>query len=393
MRILKWFGALVLAVIAAAVLAIGIIAILPAQTAPIDGPNAVAALERIELGGVEQTVLIRGSDRRNPALLYVHGGPGMGVLPLTRLWSEELEKHFVVVAWDQRGAGASCSPEVPPQSMHLEQIVQDTLDLAAILGRRFGPDERIYLLGHSWGSVVGTLAVQRRPESFHAYIGLGQLVNGARNEELSYQFTLAEARRRNDATALSELEAITPPYHGLKNLRVQRRWLVAYGGTAYHTERLRDALWPALFGREYTLSTRLGYFACMQNSLESMWAEVGAIDFERQVPRLEVPVYLLLGRRDYNTPFELAARWAEHLSAPRVEVIWFDEVAHMALLEDPAAFQRALIERVLVEVPPGGGQISHVDESRLEPIRSSGRWPRLARSPIRRELAQRLRVE
>ena len=352
MRILKILGVFVLVVMGVPLVGLGIAAVLPTKTAPLDGPNSIAVLERIELGGVEQAVLIRGVDRRKPVLLYIHGGPGFGILPLAPFWSEELEKHFVVVVWDQRGAGASCSPEVPQATMTLEQIVQDTLELAAILGKRFGPSEKIYLLGHSWGSVVGTLAAVRRPEAFHAYIGLGQAVHGARNEELSYQFVLAEAKRRDDAVALAELEAISPPYEHPEDFGTQRRWLVAYGGTVYDLDGARAALWPALFGREYTLSTRIDYFSCMQSSMSAMWGEFLAIDFYEQVPRLEVPVYLLIGRHDYNTPFELAVAWADQLIAPKVEVVWLEGVAHMALLENREAFQRALIERVLAGTPP-----------------------------------------
>lgn len=352
MKTLKVLGALVLAALAGSLVGLGIAALLPAKTAPLEGPDSIAVLERIELGGVEQTVLIRGVDRRKPVLLYIHGGPGFGMLPMARFSSEELEKHFVVVFWDQRGAGASCSPEIPVTSLTLEQIVEDTLELASILGKRFGPGEKIYLLGHSWGSVVGTLAAQRRPEAFHAYIGVGQAVHGARNEELSYQFVLEEARRRGDAVALAELEAVYPPYGRPEDFATQRSWLVRFGGTIYDLDAAGAALWPALFGREYTLSQRLGYFPCMQRSIDAMWHEFLAIDFFEQVPRLEVPVYLLVGRHDYNTPFELAVAWGDQLVAPKIEVIWLEGVAHIAPLENRAEFQRALIERVLVETPP-----------------------------------------
>jgi pimeloyl-ACP methyl ester carboxylesterase len=201
---------------------------------------------------------------------------------------------------------------------------------------------------------VGALAAQRNPEAFRAYIGLGQAVHGKRNEEVSYQFVLDEARRRGDETALTQLEAISPPYPSVEDLGVQRRWLVTYGGTVFNGEAASEVLWPALFGREYTLATRLGFFGCMQNSLDLMWDEFVEIDLFQQIPRLEVPVYLLIGRHDFNTPFELAVEWAGQLSAPKVEIVWLEDVAHMAPLEDPIAFQRALIDRVLAETPPSG---------------------------------------
>jgi pimeloyl-ACP methyl ester carboxylesterase len=282
-------------------LAIGGWALLPARTAPIAGADSIATLERVSLGGQEQTILIRGHDRSKPVLLYVHGGPGFAHLPLAPLYGEALEEHFVVVHWDQRGAGASC-PGTDFETLSREQIVADTLELSAQLGRRFGgEDERIFLLGHSWGSIVGALAAQQRPEQFHAYVGLGQLVNGRRNEELSLQFVREEARRRGDEEALAELMTIEVPYATRDALGTQREWLGTYRGSIYAEERAREALPAIVFGREYTLGTRLRFADCFQRTIEALWDGVDGFDVLTQIPRLEVPVFLFTGRRDWNT--------------------------------------------------------------------------------------------
>jgi pimeloyl-ACP methyl ester carboxylesterase len=327
-------------------LAIGVWALLPARTAPIPGADAIAALERVSLGGHEQTILIRGHDRAKPVLLYVHGGPGFAHLPLAPLYGDDLEEHFVVVHWDQRGAGASC-PGTDFAALSREQIVADTLELSAQLGRRFGgDDERIILLGHSWGSIVGALAVQQRPEQFHAYVGLGQLVNGRRNEELSLQFVRDEARRRGDEEALAALMAIEPPYATQEALGTQRQWLATYRGSIYAEDRARKALPALLFGREYTLGTRLRFMGCFQQTIDTLWDGVDGFDALTQVPRLEVPVYFFTGRRDWNTPYPLVEEWAAQLEAPHVEIVWFDDAGHVPPLEAPEAFQRELIEKL-----------------------------------------------
>jgi len=338
--LLKTLGALLLAV----ALALAIWALVPAGTPALPGENAIASLERISLGGVEQTILLRGQDRRNPVLLYVHGGPGFGQLPIARFYSEELERHFVVVHWDQRGAGASCEG-TDFGALTREQVVADAIELSEQLARRF-ERPRVFLLGHSWGSVVGALAVQQRPELFHAYVGLGQVVNGRRNEELSYAFVLGEARRRGDAEALAELEAIRPPYPTSEALGIQRRWLNRYRGSIYATDRAREALPAALFAREYTLATRLRFLSCFQRSIERLWEGLDGFDAIAQIPRLDVPVYFFTGRHDWNTPIALVEEWAASLDAPLVEIVWFEDAGHFPPLEAPEAFQRLVIEKL-----------------------------------------------
>lgn len=334
----------------ALLLLLGLWALMPASTPRIEGEQAIASLERLSLGGAEQTILLRGRDRRNPVLLSVHGGPGFGQLPLARHYSAELEKHFVVVHWDQRGAGASCAG-ADLAGLTQERIVADALGLSELLAARFGGGGKVFLLGHSWGSVIGALAVQQRPELFHAYVGLGQLVNGPRNEELSYQFVLEEAHRRGDAAALAELEAIHPPYPTERELAVQRRRLAAYRGSIYDVERAREALPAALFGREYTLATRLRFFPCFERSLDRLWASLDDFDALAQIPRLDVPVFFFTGRHDWNTPYPLVEEWAARLEAPHVEIVWFESAGHFPSVEAPKEFQQRLIEKLTPLAP------------------------------------------
>jgi pimeloyl-ACP methyl ester carboxylesterase len=337
-RIAKGLGLLA----AALALTLGVWSLVPPGTRAIPGEHAIAELRRIELGGFPQTVLLRGADRRNRVLLYVHGGPGSAQLPVARLYSGELEQHFVVAHWDQRGAGASCAG-VDWSTLSLERIVADAIELAEELGR----GEQIFLLGHSWGSLVGALAVQRRPDLFRAYVGLGQLVERDAQERISYDWVVEQARHAGDAEALAELATIHPPYTTQAEFRLQRRWLGRYHGEIFATDRAREA-WPAaIFGREYTLATRLRYVGCFQRSLEVLLPDRLHVDLLTGIPRLGVPVFLFAGRHDYNTPFALVERWAARLQAPHVELVWFEGAAHMIPIEAPEEFQTRLVEKLL----------------------------------------------
>ena len=316
-------------------------AIVPPYTPQIAGADAIAEIDIVELGGFPQSVLVRGVNRSKPVLLYVHGGPGSAHLPIARHYSAELEKHFVVVHWDQRGAGASCAG-VDWSSLSLERIVSDTIELAT----RLGKGRKIFLVGHSWGSLVGVLAAERRPDLFRAYVGLGQLVDRDAQERISYDWVVEQARLAGDSDALAELATIRPPYVSQREFALQRRWLARYHGDVYATEQA-DRIWPwVVFAPEYSLLTKLRYGRCFDNSLRALLEDRLHVALQRDVTRLEIPVFLFVGRQDYNTPSALVEQWASELDAPSVELVWFENAGHMIPLEAPEFFQSRLIEKL-----------------------------------------------
>lgn len=320
--------------------------LVPAGTAPIAGEHAIAEIRRIELGGFAQTVLLRGHDRRAPVLLHLHGGPGNAELPIAPRWTDRLSQHFVVAHWDQRGAGASCEG-VDWSTVGLERIAGDTIELA----EKLGAGRRIALLGHSWGSLVGVLAIQRRPDLFFAYVGTGQLVHRDRQEALSYEWVVAQARDAGDEAALAELATIRPPYRSQAEFRLQRRWLSSYGGEIFAMDRARGALPAAIFGREYTLATRLRWPGCFARSLDVLLPDRLNVDLLSRVPSLEVPVFFFAGRHDHNTAPALVEEWAGRLRAPHVEIVWFESAGHYLAVEAPEELQERLIEKLLPWAP------------------------------------------
>ena len=192
------------------------------------------------LGGAEQSVLLRGRHVGNPVLLFLHGGPGTSELGMIRAHNlPALEAHFTVAVWDQRGAGKSFAALEPASAMNVEQLVSDTRELSAWLCRRFG-QEKIYLAGHSWGSLLGVLTVSRHPELYVAYVGFGQAVDMDEGERLSYAWTLDQARKAGDARSTAKLERIgAPPYSGDVRAKVvaQRAILARYGGEVHGNPR------------------------------------------------------------------------------------------------------------------------------------------------------------
>ena len=172
-------------------------------------PHALALLERVPVNESRQWVLVRSEDVANPVALFVHGGPGTSQLTLMRRNTAALERAFIVVNWDQRLAGKSFDAGRDRARLHMAQFVDDAIDLSSHLIRRFRK-QKIVLVGHSWGSVIGMLAVARRPELFGAYVGIGQGSRMAESELLSYQWTLRQACDAADAAAIAQLTRMGP---------------------------------------------------------------------------------------------------------------------------------------------------------------------------------------
>jgi pimeloyl-ACP methyl ester carboxylesterase len=311
-------------------------------------PGSIAALERVRIGGSDQTVLLRGHDASAPVLLLLHGGPGGSLMPLAHVFSSQLEEHFVVVNWDQRGAGKSYSPQIPRSSMTTEQFVQDCLELSEYLRRRFEQD-RIFIVGHSWGTELGVLAVQRRPDLFRAYAAAGQVVNKARAERISLQFAIDGALRANDRATLERLQKLDPPGYGgrVKDLLFQRKCVARYGGT-FHDRAVDKAMFRKYFeSPEYSWRDLLSLKKGSDFSLGAMWSQRLEVDLLEAAPSLALPVFFLHGRCDRVTPTELVQTYYDRLDAPRKELIWFERSGHCPLFEEPQRFQEVIIDRLL----------------------------------------------
>ncbi len=328
-----------------------IIYFIPGYTSSIKAPGGIASLEKVKLGGTDQWILIRGVDITKPVILFLHGGPGTSNMGLLRKYSSELEKHFVMVSWDQRGAAKSFAAKNPESDMTIERFIQDTYELTKFLCSRFNKN-KIFLAGHSWGTVLGVLAVQRYPELFVAYIGIAQIVNMQENEKISYEWTLEQAKLKNDNPAVKKLLEIgTPPYTGdfRKKIMIQRKLLGKFGGEFYSST---SGAFPAVISSlirstEYSLADKMNFFRGIFSSIRLIWPELMNVNLKKQVPRLEVPVYFILGRHDYEAPSAIAEDYFNSLAAPDKNLFWFESSAHLPNAEESKKFNELLIKRIL----------------------------------------------
>ncbi|MGY0798548.1 alpha/beta fold hydrolase [Lysobacter sp. A286] len=314
--------------------------------------NGVERLEKIRIGGIDQWISIRGSDRRNPVLLMLHGGPGWVAMPTSWYFQRGWEEYFTVVQWDQRGAGKTYvanDPTTVAPTMTRERMVADAEEMVAWLRKELQKD-KIFVLGQSWGSYLGLELVQRRPEWLHAYIGIGQITNAPESERRGWSWALQQAQRDGNAQAVAELEALAPYAQGsapvaLDSLFKQRKWLNHYGGMV-HNRRGGDAEAAAVkLSPEYSDLDVAGIWKGNAFSMEHLLADVLTLNMTT-VRKIETPLFLFLGRHDHNVSSALAAEWFETLQAPQKQLVWFEQSAHEVMNEEPGKTLVTLVQQV-----------------------------------------------
>ncbi|HZW94377.1 MAG TPA: alpha/beta hydrolase [Candidatus Eremiobacteraceae bacterium] len=304
----------------------------PGRTPAIHWPNSIASLERIRIGGVDQCVLIRGNDTSLPVLLFLHGGPGMPAMYLAHAFQRELEKEFVVVQWDRRAAGKSYREDIST-TLTTEQLVADTVELTNILRARFHQD-RIYLVGHSWGTYLGMLVIARHPEFYHAYVGIGQLARSSPIAGIQDEYIRQTARRMGDQDAIKELEE--------NGASVRETLVFKFGGEIHKAKSFMPLLLTGLAAPEYSLrdarnipkGVSLYSRNFVYNSISGELMDV--------ITKVEIPVYFFTGRYDYTDPFTLTEQYFSTIKAPEKHIVWFEESAHFPFYEEPAAFARQM---------------------------------------------------
>ncbi len=319
------------------------------QAMAIDPAQGIDERRFVRIGGVDQWITIRGQNRDNPAILVLHGGPGAPVSPLPAHFLP-WERYFTVVQWDQRGSGKSYDPGARRPTVDL--LIQDALGVSEYARARLHK-EKIVLLGHSWGSILGVHVVKARPEWFAAWVGTGQIVSTQQNEITAYAQVLAKARARADRDAVDALtRSGAPPYRQLRQMGMERRWAMQYEPGLRFSPNTGPA---GLFGELLTapddsLKDILHYFKGVIGG-DEFWGESmdGPLmkeDLRTLGTDFPVPIFMVEGADDDITPASLAKAYFDQIQAPRKAFLLMPDAGHMAMLTRSDAFLQFLLDHV-----------------------------------------------
>jgi pimeloyl-ACP methyl ester carboxylesterase len=323
-------------------------------------PNSIALKENKEINGVPQRLIIRGTDINNPVLLRVHGGPGASHDPgFAELSGTDLEDIFVVCYWDQRGSGPAYTTETPDSTITLVQIVDDGIAVSTYLKERFKKD-KIYLEGYSWGTTVSAYMAQKRPDLFHAFIGIGQMGNQLLSEQLSYDFSFQKATEANDTVSIRILKAIGRPPYATNEEMIKAVKIYRPIGRKYmprpqvNSKELNEpeeegalaSMMKLLMNDNISFKTKKGIF--FKEELNSpgfrlIWPTCTNINLMRDVPDWQIPVYILQGEHDHSTEVSVAKAYFDSLNAPIKKWYTFEDAFHIPIFQDPQKY-RAIME-------------------------------------------------
>lgn len=320
----------------------------------IELPNSITEITKVEIGGIDQYMIIRGVDTAKPVILYLHGGPGDAEISLMREFNPLLENDFLMVYWEQRGACKSYSKHIPAESMNIEQFISDTKDVSEYLINRFNK-EKIYIMGHSWGTFLGILTIYKYPELYHAYFGVGQVCMQYESEKLSLEWIKEQAESKNDKKSINKISKLQLPDESasgkewIQYLIKQREYVRIYGGgpLSYSGLTKKSSFANIIFSaKEYSFSDKLGYIKGSTFSVEHLWPSMIEKDLSQEIDSIQVPVFIFQGKYDYQTSTEITKQFFSKLKAPEKELFIFDNSSHSPMMEEPKKFNEIILGKI-----------------------------------------------
>lgn len=332
-----------LATILLLVLAVGIAR--PATTAAILGSDgqprsgSIAELSTVPIHAHDLSLVIRGENTANPILLYLAGGPGGSDVGGMRAHLQGLERDFVVVTWDQRGTGTSYSQLEPTSTLTFSGAVEDTVAVTQYLQQRF-ESGKVFLVGNSYGTLLGVRAAQQRPDLYAAFVGTGQMVDVAQTDQTIYADTLSWARTSGNASLVDQLTVIgPPPYANVLDYEPA----LSYLNEVYPYDHSPNAEGAGGFSSnltpsEYTLIDTVHAFGGFLDTFAAIYPGLQGVDLRRDATTLAVPVYVVEGRHEILARSTLAHEWFAGLHAPYKELVVLDTSGHRSLFEQPDRF-------------------------------------------------------
>lgn len=304
----------------------------------------------VRINDMEQGMFLQSENAENPVLLFLHGGPGSPEIAFTQQYPTGLEKIFTVCWWEQRGSGMSYHRNITKQTLTIEQMISDTIGVVNYLRHRFHK-EKVYVMGHSWGSLLGVLTVQREPELFHAYVGIGQVARQLESERLAYTFMLDKFRDANNKKMVHQLEKFPIDKGGdvsFKYLSVRSEGMMKLGiGVMHHSTSMMDCVMTILRYKGYTWKEKMKFPMGSSFSLKCLWDLILQIDLIKDVPQLKVPIYVFHGKFDYQVSYTIAKEFLYAIDAPIKGFYTFENSAHSPCFEEPGRIRHILCEDVL----------------------------------------------
>jgi pimeloyl-ACP methyl ester carboxylesterase len=280
----------------------------------------------INAGNISQWIKIDGDNDQNAVLLFLHGGPGGSVISYSNRFTKELQKHFIVVQWDQRETGKTKSLNSSPAHLTVPLFENDALEIINYLRSKFHQD-RILISGHSWGGFLALVIASHHPEFILACFAAAPMIYQLESEKMALSKMKVLAEQENNKDALQELAKIRIPFENGTQLFYHRKWL-----------------YQLINRRKVPFSQ--AYVENWSKTWLPLFNDASQMNFFEVAPEIKCPIYFMVGTKDFQTNFELTEHYFEKLKAEKKELFWFRDSAHGLNLTESKKFQQVIISTI-----------------------------------------------
>jgi len=292
--------------------------------------SQINSSKAVEIGGIRQWISCKGTNPAAPVLLFLHGGPGSSAMSYADRFTSELQKHFVVVQWDQRETGTTKKLSTSLVPLKVALLEEDAVQMINYLRSRFSKD-KVFLMGHSWGGFLGLLVAADHPELLEAYFAVSPMIYQTESERLALSWMQKEAIASANRQAIDELSKVKIPFQNGEQLYYHRKWLALGMGTK-----------PA--SREFVEEWSKKWLA--------VFNEASGINFFEKAPEIKCPIYFFVGTKDYQTSFKLIEDYYNQVKADKKDLFWFTNSAHLVPLTEPKKLQEIIINLIALKSAP-----------------------------------------
>ncbi len=277
-----------------------------------------------EIGGIKQAIEIKTDDSGRPILLFLSGGPGSSMMNNADSFTNNLKNKFTIVQWDQRDAGKTLKLNPSPIQPSVEQMERDTYQVINFLKKELNQD-KIYLLGSSWGNVLGFHIVRNHPELLHGYFAVNPVIS-----QLASEKDLLKALKthfKENSVATKELASINIPFKIDEDLFYLRKWLFYKDGKEFVT----------------TNDFKNGFLQ-WSKTWSPVWNDVMKIDLPKTLKKVDCPIYFFVGKNDIQTSTKITKKYFEKLKAPKKGLFLFETSGHQIHKDEPEKFQNTITQ-------------------------------------------------
>ncbi|SHG27013.1 alpha/beta fold hydrolase [Flavobacterium johnsoniae] len=286
--------------------------------------------DTLSVGKIKQIISYKGNQNA-PLILFLHGGPGSSRMNQAEKFSNKLQDHFLVVQWDQRDAGKTLALNKSSVPITLELMENDTYELVKLLLKKFNK-KKIYLVGESWGTVLGFYMAEKHPELLNAYIAFSPVIDQSKSEMILLDKLKADAKEKGNTTAQKELNTVKIPFENSDQIYYSRKWMFNYDGQP--------------FPDKDTTAVKQ-YLKAWSDTWMPTWNKAIKQNLFKELPSVKCPVYFFIGKKDLQTNFTIAEKYCEILKAPKKKIFLFEDAGHSVLTEKPEEVQKIIIEQIL----------------------------------------------